>query len=208
MNQIEIDKNYRLKRKIECQKLFSGFHPDLSRCKEPKVVLKCLELASQGYYSREIAPLGGKSEKAVQKIYRRYNFPCLYNFFPPRLEERINWKGGQWTDKTGHIWQKVKNHPYAQKDGRVAYHRLIVEEHLGRYLLPQEVVHHIDGNPANNDISNLRVYSSNAEHLHDTLKGHCPKWTLEGKSKILEVCRKNSRNRLKSNYDTQPIPFE
>jgi HNH endonuclease len=58
-----------------------------------------------------------------------------------------------------------QGHLYCRKDGRqVAVHRLVVEEHLGRALTSDEVVHHIDHNPLNNDISNLQVMTR-AEHL-------------------------------------------
>lgn len=36
-------------------------------------------------------------------------------------------------------------------------HRVIMEKHLKRKLLKNEVVHHIDGNKKNNDIQNLQV---------------------------------------------------
>ena len=42
-------------------------------------------------------------------------------------------------------------------------HRYIIEQHLGRKLSTDEVVHHIDGNRANNTISNL-VVMSRGEH--------------------------------------------
>jgi len=45
-------------------------------------------------------------------------------------------------------------------DGRrenVSYPRILVEKSIGRSLFPTEDVHHIDGNPKNNDISNLEV---------------------------------------------------
>lgn len=40
---------------------------------------------------------------------------------------------------------------------RIKKHRHIMEQHLGRKLLPNEDVHHIDGNKANNAIENLQV---------------------------------------------------
>lgn len=43
------------------------------------------------------------------------------------------------------------------KKGNAKLHRLIMEEHLGRKLKSSEVIHHIDGNKLNNDISNLKV---------------------------------------------------
>lgn len=43
-------------------------------------------------------------------------------------------------------------------------HRVLMEEHLGRKLNRNEVVHHIDHNKLNNDISNLELMDLN-EHL-------------------------------------------
>jgi hypothetical protein len=43
-------------------------------------------------------------------------------------------------------------------------HRLVMEKHLGRYLKPEEVVHHIDGNPGNNVLDNLMLFPNDGEH--------------------------------------------
>lgn len=42
--------------------------------------------------------------------------------------------------------------------------RLIMEEAIGRKLLKNEVVHHIDGNGLNNSIGNLMVFPNNGIH--------------------------------------------
>lgn len=39
------------------------------------------------------------------------------------------------------------------------YHRWIMEQELGRKLRRDEVVHHIDENPKNNNLENLRIMS-------------------------------------------------
>lgn len=44
-----------------------------------------------------------------------------------------------------------------------AEHRIIMEEHLGRPLTSDEIVHHIDHDKTNNDISNLQIVTR-AEH--------------------------------------------
>jgi hypothetical protein len=48
---------------------------------------------------------------------------------------------------------------YEDSDSRgyIREHRYVMEMHLGRKLLKSEIVHHIDGNTLNNDITNLQV---------------------------------------------------
>lgn len=43
-------------------------------------------------------------------------------------------------------------------------HRVVAEQILGRPLRPGEIIHHLDGNKRNNDPSNIKVFSSQAEH--------------------------------------------
>lgn len=84
------------------------------------------------------------------------------------------WRGGRQVDKDGYILRLATDHPYRNRHGYVREHRLVMEQALGRFLLPTEVVDHIDGNRSNNDLSNLRVFASNAEHLATTLAGRAP----------------------------------
>ena len=52
----------------------------------------------------------------------------------------------------------------------VSYPRLVVEEHLGRKLLPEEDVHHKDGDFNNNDISNLEIILHGVHQRSHSLK--------------------------------------
>jgi hypothetical protein len=52
------------------------------------------------------------------------------------------------------------------KHGKKGYiHRLVMEEKLGRALLPDEIVHHIDRNTHNNSPENLTVMTSD-DHIN------------------------------------------
>ena len=54
-----------------------------------------------------------------------------------------------------------------KKTGRLLLvHRQVAAEMLGRPLLPGEIVHHRDGDSANNDPSNLIVLPSQSYHAH------------------------------------------
>lgn len=60
-------------------------------------------------------------------------------------------------------------HPTSwSSSGNIYYHRLVMENHLGRYLESEEHIHHRDENLLNNDIGNLKLVCSvthGKEHL-------------------------------------------
>lgn len=63
-----------------------------------------------------------------------------------------NFKGG-WINSDGY---RVRGH-----NGRsILEHRLVMQEHLGRDLLPDENVHHINGDRTDNSIKNLELWST------------------------------------------------
>jgi hypothetical protein len=104
------------------------------------------------------------------------------------------WKGGRNLDKSGYVMLFRPDHPFANSKGYVREHRLVMEEQIGRYLTPTEVVHHRDDSREarqNNDPSNLKLYDTNADHLRETLAGKCPNWSHDGKLRILKASQKN-----------------
>lgn len=90
-------------------------------------------------------------------------------------KQRRKWGTGR---KTANGYQIIKmiDHPYSDKNGYVYEHRLIVEKSIGRYLLPDERIHHIDGDKTNNNIDNLQI-TSHREHRRKH-KNPTANWSL------------------------------
>jgi transposase len=82
-----------------------------------------------------------------------------------RGELHHNWKGGKAKDSRGYIYVLSPEHPYASRANRVCEHRLVMEEHIGRYVEPHEVIHHIDGVTNNNTIENLFLFPTAMLHM-------------------------------------------
>jgi predicted Zn-ribbon and HTH transcriptional regulator len=76
-------------------------------------------------------------------------------------------------------------------------HRVIMEQHLGRKLMYNEVVHHKDGNHKNNVISNLELISRSNHGRHHAKPNYmigvrcsyCGKITFKQRSHYLSQCK-------------------
>ncbi len=74
------------------------------------------------------------------------------------------WKNGRRKNAQGYIRIHSPNHPFADIDGYVMEHRLVMEKHIGRYLTPKEVVHHRNGIKDDNKIENFKLFPNDLEH--------------------------------------------
>ena len=91
-------------------------------------------------------------------------------------------------------------HPRANSHGQYALHRVVAENRLGRYLLPNEVVHHIDEDRYNNTPENLVVMTrdEHARHHAETVEMLdlvCPKCGKEFKEKPNQYRLRKKRNK-------------
>lgn len=79
------------------------------------------------------------------------------------------WNIEKIVSKGDYLYGIVRNHPNRTKNNYVLYHRLIIENLLGRILNSNEVVHHRNGNKKDNRVENLELFI-NSEHskLHNT----------------------------------------
>ena len=64
----------------------------------------------------------------------------------------------------GYVEVYAPGHPRAIRS-YIKEHILVMEEALCRYILPTEVIHHIDNDKTNNHPSNLMLFTSNGEHI-------------------------------------------
>lgn len=79
-------------------------------------------------------------------------------------ENQWQWNNGKVIHTKGYILLLKKEHPFSNKAGYIFEHRLIMEKHIGRYLNPEEIVHHKNNNPIDNRIENLYLCKNNKEH--------------------------------------------
>ena len=79
-------------------------------------------------------------------------------------EKHILWKGGKTKHQGGYILVHKPKHPFSHPNNYFFEHRFIMESHLGRYLDPKEVVHHINEIKTDNRLENLKLFKNASEH--------------------------------------------
>ncbi|MEX0784472.1 MAG: HNH endonuclease [Dehalococcoidia bacterium] len=124
-----------------------------------------ISLYQTGLTLREVAERIGASPESVRRALIAAGVKRRSRGVQPTPGSRIR-------DKDGYILVRQPAHPNATSSGYIREHRLVLERTIGRYLEPQEVVHHLDGDKANNTPENLRLYPSNAAHKREDMRGN------------------------------------
>lgn len=115
------------------------------------------ELFESGLMIGEIVTKLGTNRETVRKYLSKRYTPeqkrqiVLKNFRQLKGQASPNWRGGREVTNAGYI------RLWISRTERVLEHRKIMEDHLGRKLTKSEVVHHINGNNADNRLENLEL---------------------------------------------------
>ena len=128
----------------------------MSKSGNTKIIVRCIQC-------------GKEREITKQQIRRtKYTGLCANCSRESRKgENHPSWRGGlRLGGQNGaYITIHKPEHPFANSSGYVLQHRLVSEEMLGRYLSPEEVPHHLNGDTKDNCWSNIIVLSNQASHV-------------------------------------------
>ena len=91
--------------------------------------------------------------------------------FQIKGKDNPHWTGGKRTTKDGYVMVFIEsNSPFIsmrpQRDPYVLEHRLVMAQKLGRCLLRDEVVHHLNGVRTDNRPENLALVNSSNHERH------------------------------------------
>ncbi len=77
----------------------------------------------------------------------------------PELPVREPKPPSSWVTRFGYRVWYLPDHPMANSAGAVTEHRLVLANHIGRSLRPDESVHHLNGDRLDNRIENLELWT-------------------------------------------------
>jgi len=109
---------------------------------------------------RSRAHKGKIISEAQRKIISERN-SCNYN--------GMNGYGHTKIQNRGYVLAYVPKHPHAHSDGYVMLHTVVMERAIGRYLMPNEVVHHINHDRQDNRLENLLLMNKK-DHMSMHMK--------------------------------------
>lgn len=149
----------------------------------PDQVKKMLHMWKQGASAWRISLKLGVADSAVRRVLREHGIKVV-----PRLARFSQRKKFVGTTQGYRMVLLRPDDPFfnmcPRGKGRkthnyVLEHRLVMARHLGRPLHPWETVHHVDGNRANNRLSNLQLLRGNHGKGYAARCKHCGSMELE-----------------------------
>lgn len=106
-----------------------------------------------------------KSEAEKQRISKLHKGKVLTEETRRKISDghKLHGIGHKKKRMDGYIAVYYPGHPCATNAGYIMEHRYLMEQSIGRLLKPDEVVHHINHNRADNRLENLQLLT-NKEH--------------------------------------------
>jgi hypothetical protein len=125
----------------------------------------------------EIGKIYGKTRSRICQLIKMYGIPKQYaQRFPVKCDKcgkeyaldrcRFRKTSTHYCSMTCYMLDRKVNGQgyYPDRQGQ-RYARQVMAKHIGRPLITQETVHHIDGNCSNNSIDNLVLFPSHSSHV-------------------------------------------
>jgi len=109
---------------------------------------------------------------------------------------------GNKINKGGYIYVFMPNHPFANGNGHVAEHRLIMEKEIGRHLKPEEIVHHTNHVRNDNRLENLMMMST---ETHMSLHRKGKRASAETRKKLSKSIKRARKNKFWSSRKKKVI---
>ncbi len=125
-------------------------------------------------------------------------------------------RNSHWKHEIGDIWQKgIYMRIKLGESEIMALHRYLMMQKIGRKLLRRELVHHVDGDTLNNDLSNLVIVSQGGHNIihfagkESTFKGR--HHTEETKKILSEIAKgrvilPETRKKISNTLKGRPSP--
>ena len=128
--------------------------------------------------------------------------------------------------KGDYLYAVVPDHPNRTRNNYVLLHRVVMENHLGRLLTEDEVVHHLNEDKKDNRIENLEVMTKEEHNRHHSQIGrqnsilqcaYCHKIfarftnQVNNNNKTGHYCSRSCNGKANNTLDSkigQPLPDE
>jgi len=105
------------------------------------------------------------ADTTIRTWLKKFGIPIRTNSESKIGKRNHQWKGGETIDQEGRVLVRKPSHPHVRKNGYVFRSHIVMEKILGRYLKPEEVVHHKNKILDDDRPENLELFISKSEHI-------------------------------------------